>query len=115
MLNGEALFKALVSHYTLFDGQVPAVGTRVCFETFPQAIACALAGKVVSAKQKRTIRRQALLDRQICIDELLNIDLIDAALCAVAAHEFTSGSMDLYGDQLEGYIVTPTWKPIGRD
>ncbi len=110
MLNGEALFKALASHYPLFDGQASTAGARVCFETFPQAIACALAGKVVSAKQKRAIRAQALLDRHISIEKLRNIDLIDAALCAVAAHEFASGSMDLYGDRLEGYIVTPRWK-----
>lgn len=109
MLNGESLFKALESQYPLFDGRAYTSGARICFETFPQAIACALAGKVVSAKQKRAIRKQALVDRHICVEKLLNIDLIDAALCAVAAHEFASGSFDLYGDQLEGYIVTPRW------
>ena len=60
MLNGAELYADLESTHALFDGNSQQSSLRVCFETFPQAIACALAGKIVSAKQKRRIRRDLL-------------------------------------------------------
>ena len=44
MRNGLSLYQSLSAVYPLFDGSAPA-GAKVCFETFPQAIACTLAGK----------------------------------------------------------------------
>lgn len=107
MLNGAALFEQLEMAYPLFDGNCVKAGEPVCFETFPHAIACALAGKPVSAKQKRTVRR-AILDRVgVDISELTNIDWVDAALCALAAHRFSRGDFRTYGEAESGLIVVP--------
>jgi len=62
MLNGAELFRPLESTHALFDGNFGRTLGLVCFETFPQAVACALAGRMVSAKRKGAIRR-ALLNR----------------------------------------------------
>lgn len=107
MLNGAALFAELETTHPLFDGVVVPAGMPVCFETFPQAIACALTGSVVSAKHKRIIRR-GLLDRSgISTAELKNIDQIDAALCALTAHYLALGLFKAYGEAATGVIVVP--------
>jgi predicted RNase H-like nuclease len=79
----------------------------VAITAFPQAIACALAGKIVSAKQKRAIRRALLIQANIDASKLTNIDQIDAALCALAAHQFAHGNFKPYGDTKDGFIVVP--------
>ena len=107
MLNGAALYKLIETHYQLFDGRNTALG-RVCFETFPQAVACALAGKIVSAKQKRIVRRELLREARIDTTPLSNIDLIDAALCALAANHLLTGNIKIYGEATEGFIVVPS-------
>jgi predicted nuclease with RNAse H fold len=108
MRHGAALYAALLSvGYSLFDGtRQPA--QPVCFETFPHAIACALQGEVVSAKRKRQVRRRLLQENAIEIEALTNIDWIDAALCALVAHRFLSGSVKTCGTVEEGFIVLPT-------
>lgn len=108
MINGAELYQLLEARYHLFDGQIR---TPACVETFPQAVACALAGKVVSAKQKATIRRQLLNSVGVDIAELRNIDTVDAALCAVAAYTFVSGAFITYGNEAEGFIVVPIGCP----
>jgi len=75
MLTGAELFRLLESNYQLFDGGNAAPG-RMCFETFPQAVACALSGKIVSAKQKRVVRRELLREAQIDTTALTNIDMV---------------------------------------
>ena len=65
--------------------------SKGCFETFPHAIVCAFAGKVVPAKPKKSERRKALRGRGYDDSPLSNIDSIDAALCAVTAEEFHKG------------------------
>jgi predicted nuclease with RNAse H fold len=106
MLNGAKLFAALeVTHRLLDDDYVP--GRPVCFETFPQAVACALAGERVSAKQKRTVRRALLAKAGIATQALTNIDLVDAALCALAAQRLVEGRFRRFGEARTGYIVTP--------
>lgn len=105
MLPGSALYAALASAFPLFDGV--DVRGPLCFETFPQAIACALAGKIVSAKDKRTVRR-ALLDRAgLATSTLGSIDEIDATLCALAAQRFAIGDFSAFGDAEDGYIIVP--------
>ena len=52
MLNGAELYAALKFTHALLDDHAGQTSQQICFETFPQAIACALAGKIVSAKQK---------------------------------------------------------------
>jgi predicted nuclease with RNAse H fold len=106
MLNGAELYRLLERDYRLFNGGTPATGPT-CFETFPQAVACALAGRIVSAKQKRVIRRELVREAKIDTTPLTNIDMIDAALCALTANYLLTGSIKTYGDVAEGFIVVP--------
>jgi predicted nuclease with RNAse H fold len=105
VFNGERLYRLLEPHYLLFDKQ--RTEGQMCIETFPHAIVCAMEGRVVSARPKATVRRQALRKKGYDVGALPNIDFVDAALCAVAADEFRKGTYQLYGDQAEGYIVLP--------
>jgi predicted nuclease with RNAse H fold len=105
VFNGERLYCLLDAHYHLFDGN--KTGERIFFETFPHAIACCLAGQVVPAKPKSTVRREVLRSRGYDPSSLSNTDFIDAALCAVAADEFRNGNYQTYGDLSEGFIVLP--------
>ena len=107
MLNGAELFAQLESTHSLFVGTSPCMKRRVCFETFPQAIACALAGTIVSARKKRTIRRELLERAGVDTSKLTNIDTLDAALCALMAHYFSLGSFKTYGEGPTGLIVVP--------
>ncbi len=104
MLNGEKMFALLERSHRLYRGKVEP---PMCFETFPQAVACALAGCNVSAKQKRTIRRSLLERMGLPVQEFTNIDWVDAALCAVAARALAGGSIRAYGDAASGFIVVP--------
>lgn len=113
MINGAELYRLLEIHYRLFDGECEK-NSGVCFETFPQAVACALAGEIVSAKQKATIRRELLRCVGIDTAPLRNIDTVDAALCAVAGHAFLAGELKTYGDAAEGFIVVPSKPPLHR-
>ncbi|MGH7244745.1 MAG: DUF429 domain-containing protein [Phycisphaerales bacterium] len=105
MLNGEMLFETLRPTHVLFDG-VSTAG-NLCFETFPQAVACALAGAVVSAKRKGTVRRELLRQFGVDCSALSNIDKVDAGLCAVAAHFVAMGRFKKYGEVETGFIVVP--------
>jgi predicted RNase H-like nuclease len=101
----EILYEELAAHYTLFDGT--GIVGPICIETFPHAIVCAMAERVVSSKRKAEVRRAALQSRGYDTCNLPNIDFIDAALCAVTAEEFRKGCYQCYGDCAEGYIVVP--------
>lgn len=107
MLNGAELFRLLEQHYRLYGGRCSTLNP-VCFETFPHAIACALAGKELSAKEKRIDRRRLLSQAGIATDFLKNIDEVDAALCALTARYFLAGTFKAYGDDDEGFIVVPS-------
>jgi len=106
VFNGEKLYRCLVAAYALFNGKLN--DETMCIETFPHAIVCALAGRVVSAKPKATVRRAALLGRGYDISDLPNIDFVDAALCAVTADAFHNDSYKRYGARDEGFIVVPS-------
>jgi predicted RNase H-like nuclease len=106
MLNGADLYRFLRPDYPLFNGKSQA-SSPVCFETFPHAVACALAKETLSAKQKRADRSRLLREAGICIDSLTNIDQVDAAICALAAHHLIAGTFKSYGDAAEGFIVVP--------
>ncbi len=108
MLNGERLFQSLLTHFSLYTGAHSE--KRVCFETFPHAIVCALKGRIVPAHPKTSVRREVLRTLGLDISSLTNIDLIDAALCAVAADAFRRGEATLYGDAEEGFVVVPKGK-----
>ena len=106
MVNGAVLFKLFAPHYRLYDGLPPL--EPLCFETFPQAIASALAGKTLSAKDKRVDRRRLLRIAGVETNSLTNIDEIDAALCALAALRVLLGTFKTYGDAAGGFILVPT-------
>jgi len=106
MVNGAKLFQLLAPQYRLYDGRSPLLDP-LCFETFPQAIACGLAGKLLLARHKRVDRRRLLENAGIGTDVLGNIDEIDAALCALAAQHVLAGTFKALGDAAEGFILLP--------
>lgn len=110
VFNGEMLYQQLAAHYLMFDG-IRQKGPMV-LETFPHAVVCVLAGKVVGAKRKSTHRRETL--RKQCYDnrELPNIDFVDAALCALTASAFIKNRCQCFGNKQEGFIVVPISNPI---
>ena len=89
VFNGARLYQQLAQHYTLFDGA--RRGSSTCFETFPHAVACALAGRVVAARPKRETRRSALRQCGYDVSILTNVDFADAGLCAITADAFVRG------------------------
>lgn len=105
VFNGEKLYAQLRRNYQLFDGR--GRKDSVCFETFPHAIVCALARRVVPAKPKVKVRREALQNEGYNISTLSNIDFVDAALCAVAADAFRKDNYRCFGNPEEGFIIVP--------
>jgi predicted nuclease with RNAse H fold len=103
VFNGERLYKELVPHYLLFDGN--GCTAPACFESFPHAIACFLSGKVVS--REKNIRRSILAAQGYDESSLPNADFVDAALCALAARAFREGRSQHFGQKGEGFIVVP--------
>jgi predicted nuclease with RNAse H fold len=106
MVNGLALYTRLASHYRLYDGRLP-FAEPVCFETFPHAIASALAGQRLLAGHKRMDRRRLLQRVGIAVQALTSIDHIDAALCALSAQHVLANRFHRYGDAAEGFILVP--------
>ena len=109
MLRGAVLYAELEKTHRLYAGEGATSPPRqpACFETFPQAIACALAGRIVAARDKRAVRKRLLEEAGIDTAPFTNIDWIDAALCALAAQAFVAGRVRVYGEAGEGVIVLP--------
>jgi predicted nuclease with RNAse H fold len=106
MLRGEALFQALEATHPLLSS-LPIPGP-VCFETFPHAITWHLRGGNAIAAQKHPQRRALLVRAGLDPAPFTRIDLIDAALCALAAHQAASGGACVtYGEPETGLIVVP--------
>lgn len=105
VFNGERLYKALASTHPLFDPL--RIDRPATFETFPMAVLCALRGRVERIVDKRQERFALLRDIGLADDRLENQDLIDAALCAVAACAVVDRDFVAFGDKAEGYIVIP--------
>jgi predicted nuclease with RNAse H fold len=106
MLQGAKLYRALEKSFARFNGS-NARARAICFETFPHAIACALNDAPLSARNKCKVRRALLATAGVSCDSLTNIDLVDAALCALAAEHFAEGRFEKHGDPAEGFIVVP--------
>lgn len=107
MLRGEALYQALEPSHPICTA-LPVAGEHCCMETFPHAITWHLRGGEAQARQKRRQRRELLRQAGIDLEQLSNIDLVDAALCALTAHRAASGaSCKTYGNPFEGIIVVP--------
>jgi predicted nuclease with RNAse H fold len=111
MLQGEALYRQLETSHPLLAALPPAgqpPTAPACLETFPHAITWQLRGGQASAAHKRSQRTQLLLQAGIDPVPLTSIDLIDAALCALAAHHLASGHpCHAYGEVGSGLIVVP--------
>ncbi len=108
MLRGEELFQALVGKYPLCR-QLPAAGRKCCFETFPHAITWHLRGGNAKAAKKRKQRGDLLAQAGISLTELTNIDLVDAALCALAAYHVAIGkTCKSFGEPNTGLIIVPS-------
>ena len=105
VFNGARLYQQLAQHYRLFDGARRS--SLTCFETFPHAVVCALAGRVVAARPKRETRRNALRQCGYDVGSLTNVDFVDAGLCAITADAFLRGRVQLFGNKVEGFIVVP--------
>lgn len=105
MFEGERLYAALTCEYVLHSGGASVA--RSCFETFPQAVACALAGRIVSAKDKHRVRRALLAEAGVAQEALTSIDLVDAALCGLAAQAYADGRWHGYGDDEDGRVIVP--------
>ena len=105
VFNGARLYQQLAQHYHLFDGARRS--SLTCFETFPHAVVCALAGRVVAARPKRETRRNALRQCGYDVGSLTNVDFVDAGLCAITADAFLRGRVQLFGNKVEGFIVVP--------
>lgn len=107
MFNGERVYTAFAPHFPLYIHGAEREG-RVCFETFPHAITCALLkNEAASAKKKRTQRRQILDDAGIETALLKSIDEVDAALCALTANFLSEGRVVAHGDEAGGFIIVP--------
>jgi hypothetical protein len=107
MLAGERIYAEFRETHPIYDGTT-APARQSCIQTFPHAIVCALRGQVTAAQNKATVRRRVLTDRGIDVQKLTNIDLVDAALCAVAAREFTRGAFETFGHPNDGLIIVPS-------
>lgn len=105
VFNGEKLYERLLLHCRLFDGTRQR--GKIVVETFPHAVVCALAGRVIPARPKATTRRRMLREQGYDDGPLANIDFVDAALCALTAERFLLGRTNSFGDQEEGFIVVP--------
>jgi predicted nuclease with RNAse H fold len=107
MLRGADLFQALDGEFPLCR-KLPTAGRKCCFETFPHAITWHLRGGNADASQKRKQRRELLAQAGIDLTELTNIDLVDAALCALTAYHAASGEeCASFGEPNTGLIIVP--------
>ena len=108
MLRGEALFRALEPTHALCRRLPLPGGKNHCFETFPHAIAWHLSQGRVIASRKRVQRQQLLVRSGIDTSRLTNIDLVDAALCALVAYRTaTRAPCVSYGEPDTGLIIVP--------
>jgi predicted nuclease with RNAse H fold len=108
MLQGEALFKALERTHTLCLNLPVVDRQNICFETFPHAITWHLRGGRADASCKRGQRLALLQGAGIDLSKLTNIDLVDAALCALTAYHAATGRECMsFGEPNTGLIIVP--------
>jgi len=107
MFAGQELYTALAAEFPLYNGTL-ADRARCAIESFPQAVACILAGENVSARDKLARRTALLHHAGLDVAALAGIDEIDATLCALAAQALAAGRHKAYGDPASGFIVVPS-------
>ena len=115
MRRGADLYEALKDSHPLLTSLL-STGQRCCFETFPHAITWHLRVGEAKARHKRPERTALLAQAGISTAPLTSIDLIDAALCALAAHRVASGAACLaFGEPVTGPIpIWICWSPCRR-
>ena len=102
---GFGLFDALVPPYRLYRG---AELGHTAAEVFPEATAVLLAGRLRSADEsKRVFRGRVLETHGVGLDELPNIDRIDAALAALTGVIALEGGSTWVGEPSEGVVLLP--------
>ena len=107
MLKGMELFEALAEEFPVCLN-LPTTGQRCSFETFPHAITWHLRGGNAKASKKEEQRRALLHQAGISLTELTQMDLVDAALCALTAHHAAMAKeCSCYGDSDTGWIIVP--------
>ena len=106
VINGMRLYDRFAASHQLYLG-FPRGRTQQILESYPHGVACALAGKIVSARRKSTVRRKILHSVGIDDSQLTNIDYVDACLCAITAERLLIGKSEAFGDSEEGFIVIP--------
>lgn len=89
------------------NASVVGIDAPCCWSRTGRARPCALARKILPAKQKRADRPRLLREARLSMAALTNIDMVDAALCALAAHHLLAWTFKTYGDAAEGFIVVP--------
>ncbi|MBK9182234.1 MAG: DUF429 domain-containing protein [Ignavibacteria bacterium] len=103
---GQLLYSELKDRrYELFECATTA--RRIMIETFPNAVVCALEGRVVKARPKARTRRDLLSRLGYDHSALPSIDHVDAALCALAAYSFENSQYRSFGQAIDGLIVVP--------
>jgi predicted nuclease with RNAse H fold len=114
MLRGAGLFRALEKTHPLCRA-APTGKAPCCFETFPHAITWHLRGGNARATEKKAQRLALLRQHGGYAPCLVNIDWVDAALCAVVAAMAAAGRpLKIYGEEHTGYILVPASpEPIG--
>lgn len=105
MFNGEALYTALQSVYPLFKSE--GRSTRFCFETYPYLAACAFTGRRLKAADKNADRRELIRGAGLDDQVLRSIDYVDAAICALVAFSVSLDYCTAFGEDTEGYILSP--------
>jgi len=113
VVNGQKLYKEFESNgrYRLWNGG--AFEENFLIETFPHAVACYLTGCLIFAgnkTNKKKTRLEILTQQLHDVKKPMNIDFIDAALCALSADAFLKKKFEYFGDKQEGYIVVPKGK-----
>ena len=107
MFAGQELYTALAADFPLYTGTL-ADDARCAVESFPQAVACVLAGENVPARDKLARRTALLHHAGFDVAALEGIDEIDATLCALAARSLAAGRHKAYGDPASGFIIVPS-------
>lgn len=108
MLQGEAVFRALEPTHPICRGLPVSDGRGTSIETFPHAIAWHLSQGQSVASRKREQRKELLKHAGIDTGRLTNIDLLDAALCALVAYRIATGAACIsYGEPDTGLIIVP--------
>lgn len=108
VFNAERLYAELAAPFPLLGE--PGTPAPVSFESFPHAVATLFSGtrpSRASAKEKDQHRREVLRAQGIDPARLIGPDLVDAALCALAARAWQGGKARAWGDAREGMIITP--------